>query len=48
MTKIPNNKLVYNLEERTFSRRVETKAVRLFVKIIEKDIFINTGKIKIV
>jgi len=33
MTKIPNNKPVYDIEERTFSRRVGTKAVRLFVKI---------------
>ncbi len=38
MIKIPNNKPVYDLEERTFSRRVGTKAVRLFVKILPKTI----------
>jgi hypothetical protein len=38
MTKIPNNKPVYDLEERTFSRRVGTKAVRLFVKILPETI----------
>ncbi len=42
MTKISNNKPVYDLAERTFSRRVGTKAVRFFVKI-----FNHTGKIKI-
>jgi len=45
MTKIPNNKPVYYLEERIFSRRVGTKAVRLFVKILLKTIAnIEDGK----
>jgi len=35
MTKIPNNKPVYDLEERTFQF---AKAVRLFVKILPKTI----------
>ncbi len=42
MTKIPNNKPVYDLEERTFQF---AKAVRLFVKILPKTIAnIEDGK----
>ena len=42
MTKIPNNKLVYDLEERTFQF---AKAVRLFVKTLPKTIAnIEDGK----
>jgi len=44
MTKISNNKPVYDLEERTFQfAKFDKRGKR-----IEKDIFINTGKIKIV
>ena len=38
MPEIQNPKRGYNLEERTFSRRVGTKAVRLFVKTLPKTI----------
>ena len=38
MTEIQNPKRGYDLEERTFSRRVGTKAVRLFVKTLPKTI----------
>ncbi len=45
MTKIPNNKPIYDLEERTFSRRVGTKSVRLFVKTLPNSIAnIEDGK----
>jgi hypothetical protein len=52
MTKIQNPKPAYDLEERTFQF---AKNVRLFVKTlpktmanIEKDFFINSGKIKMI
>jgi len=38
MPEIQNSKLGYDREERTFSRRVGAKAVRLFVKTLPKTI----------
>jgi len=38
MPEIQNPKRGYDLEERTFSRRVGTKTVRLFVKTLPKTI----------
>ena len=46
MPEIQNPKLGYDREEKTFSRRVGTKAVRLFVKTLPKTIADEANELK--